>query len=118
MTQQLELALKQFTGSQTFYRHPLFRKYVYTEGVKYLAEEAGAYWLIEYVLSNQISKTIQSHPFQVWHLTRQKDNGAIIIVSDGNDNEIIRFHLPFTDFPLQDITLWFIGETLLLPSEY
>lgn len=28
--------LQQFTGSETFYRNPLFRGSIYTQGVKYL----------------------------------------------------------------------------------
>lgn len=110
--------LKQFTGSDTFYRHPLYRKYVFTEGVKYLAEEAGAFWIIDYIFSNQMEKAIQGQNFQVWELDVQDDESAVFRVEDGNSNLVKQFTIPYTDFPLKTFTLWFIGETLLLPSEY
>jgi hypothetical protein len=61
----LQEKLGQFIGSETFYRHPLFRKFVYTEGVQYLAEKAGAYWLLEYIFSNQTDEKIKAEEFQV-----------------------------------------------------
>ena len=42
--------LAQFTGSTHFYRHGLVREVLYTEGVEYVAETAGAYWLLDGVL--------------------------------------------------------------------
>ena len=42
--------LAQFIGSEVLYKHPMFN-IRYTEGVKYVAEKAGAYWLIEAVAS-------------------------------------------------------------------
>ncbi len=43
-------ALAQFTGSQEFYRHALSGGCNYTEGVQYLAEAGGAYWLLDAIL--------------------------------------------------------------------
>ena len=39
--------LRQFTGTETWFRHPLARKVLYTEGVQYVAEQGGAYWLLD-----------------------------------------------------------------------
>lgn len=117
MTNLIE-ELKQFTGSETFYRHSLYRKFVYTEGVQFLAEKAGAYWLIDYVFSNQLDKKIKAEEFQVWKIKVNDDNSAVIRVEDGNDNMVKRFKLEFTDFPLKEFSLWFSNNTLLLPSEW
>jgi len=35
------------TGTETWFHHPLNRKVVYTEGMQYVAEKGGAYWLID-----------------------------------------------------------------------
>ena len=35
--------LRQFTGTETVYRHGLARSIIYTDGAKYVAESAGAY---------------------------------------------------------------------------
>ena len=40
-------ALRQFTGTEKWYRHPFVRTVLYTDGVKYVAEQGGAYWLID-----------------------------------------------------------------------
>ena len=109
--------LKQFTGTEQWYRNPLFPKYLYTDGVKYLAEIAGAYWLIDYIFSNQSLKVIQEQEFQVWELIVDDDR-AIIRVEDGNDNLIHEFKISYTDFPLKNFSLWFTDNVLLLPSEY
>jgi len=46
-----ELDLLQFTGDYIRYSHPLNRKIIYTPGVRYLAEKAGAHWLIDAIAS-------------------------------------------------------------------
>lgn len=114
----LEHELKQFTGSERFFKNPLFRGFVYTEGVQFLAERAGAYWLIDYILSYQHDRKIKEQPFQVWVIRVKDDRSATITVEDGNKNPVQRFELEFTDFPLKECSLWFIEGTLLLPSEY
>lgn len=114
----LKNELKQFTGSEVFFRNPLFSRFVFTEGVQYLAERAGAYWLIDYVFSYQHDEQIKVQPFQVWIVRVRDDRSADIMVEDGNKNQVRQFRLEYTDFPLKEFTLWFIDGTLLLPSEY
>lgn len=109
--------LSQFTGTEQWYRNPLFRNYVYTDGVKYLAEKAGAYWLIDYIFSNQLTPKIRKEEFQNWKV-KTNNNSAIIRVEDGRDNLIQKFKLEYTDFPFEEFNLWFTDNTLLLPSEY
>lgn len=110
--------LGQFTGSETVYRHPLFRKFVYTEGVQFLAQKAGAYWLVEYIFSHQLNAKIKMEEFQVWKIKVEEGHRALIWVEDGNNNLVESFKLEFTDFPLPEFTLWFSNNTLLLPSEW
>ena len=114
---RLKLELKQFSGGGEFYRNPLFRDYVYTEGVRHLAEQAGAYWWIDYILSYQLDPKLVVQPFQVWKMVVQDDSAAVT-VEDGNDNQIATLTISYTNFPLGEITFWLIDKTLLLPSEY
>ncbi|MDF1864418.1 MAG: hypothetical protein P1U70_06270 [Saprospiraceae bacterium] len=118
LKQELINGLDQFYGSEVFYYQPLYPQYRYTEGVKYLAEHAGVYWLLDYVFANQLDAPIKAEGFQVWELTLNDDGSAVIRVEDGNKNEVKRYDLSFTDFPLKQYSLWFIDGTLLLPSEY
>ena len=90
----------------------------YTEGVQYLAEKASAYWLIDLVASWCPHQSIRHEEFVVWTLTVKPDRTAIATADDGNGHEIARQHIPWTDFPLNEVSLYLTDDTLLLPSEY
>ena len=117
-TQKLLNELNQFNGTENWFRNPLFPQFLYTDGVKYLAENAGCYWLIDYIFSNQIIKCLKDESFQVWKLKVNANQSARVIVEDGNDKELTSFNLEYTDFPIEEFTLWLVDKTLLLPSEY
>lgn len=42
--------LAQFTGTNEWHRHSLMKSITYTDGVKYVADEAGAYWFTDNVI--------------------------------------------------------------------
>lgn len=115
---QLRIDLRHFTGSEECYANPLFSKFNYTEGVKYLAEKGECYWLIDYIFSNQILPKVNGQSFQVWKIQVDEDDKALVMVEDGNDNELTRLNIGYTDFPFNHFTLWLVHRTLLLPSEY
>jgi hypothetical protein len=111
--------LAQFTGSQTFYRHALSGGCVYTEGVQYLAEAGSAYWLLDAILCPQLHHSaLCGAEFQVWTLTVLADRSATLICTDGDDERLHVHPIPWTDFPLDTVTLWFANRTLYLPSEH
>lgn len=115
---QLLLELKNFYGSETFYKNPLFPMFRYTEGVRFVAVNAGAYWLLNEVFGHQFIEPFKDEPFQVWKLKVAENHTATITVEDGNYKILKIIKLEFTDFPLDDFTLWLTDNTLLLPSEY
>jgi hypothetical protein len=111
--------LRQFTGTETWYRHPLNRKIVYTEGVQYVAENGGAYWLLdEIALIQPHDRKVAAEPFQLWKLTVRTDRTATLACDDGNGNFVFTKELVYTDFPLDEIKLYFTDNPILLPSEY
>lgn len=115
---QLQRDLDGFHGSQTFTRHWLVRSIVMTEGVTFLCEAAGAFWLADVIVSHQMTASVRAEEFQVWTLTRNAEgSGAVVVATDGNDNEIARQDIEFTDFPLKEISIWFENRTILLPGE-
>lgn len=115
--EKLAASLAMHTGSESVFRH-WTRHLVYTEGVKDLAEQAGAYWLIDLVASWMAEPRMCSEEFVVWKLTVNPDHTAIAVADDGNGNEIARQEIGYTDFPLDEISLYLTNGTLLLPSEY
>jgi hypothetical protein len=113
-----ESDLTQFSGSENWYRHGMNRNLIYTDGVQWLAENAGAYWLVDEVaIYNMLNAKVRSQEFQVWTL-KVKGNGATLRCEDGNGNKVISKRIPFTDFPLPKVTLWCAGGVIMLPSEY
>jgi hypothetical protein len=111
--------LCQFTGTEQWYRHQFVRKVLFTDGVKYVADKVGAYWLIdEIALSQEYESAVESEEFQCWKLKVNQDHTATLTCEDGNGNAVYTKPIPFTDFPMDEIQLYYTNNTLLLPSEY
>ncbi len=111
--------LRQFTGSENWYRHGINRSVLFTDGAKYLADQARAYWLIDDIaLAQRYVKRVAAEEFQHWKLTVKADHSATLACDDGNGNVVYAKRIPFTDFPLEETSLYFCNNTVLLPSEY
>ena len=111
--------LRQFTGSEHWYRHPLVRKVLYTDGAKYVADSGGAYWLIDEIAFGQSLPAIAPEEFQVWKLSvNLAASTAVLTCDDGNDRVVFTKQIDYTDFPLDEIRLYFTDNTILLPGEY
>lgn len=118
MTDQRLTDLKQFTGSEEWYRHAFNRGVIYTQGVRYVADQAGAYWLLDEIALAQLAiPAVKAEPFQVWKLD-VKGSRAILLCEDGSDTRVFSKEITFTDFPEPGVTLWFADNIILLPSEY
>ena len=108
--------LSNFTGTEHYFKHPL-SGYVYTDGVQYLAEKAGAYWLLDKILiTTRYKKKLQE--FGVWKLKVNANKTATLICEDGNYNKLYEEKLDYTDFPLSEVELWMENNVLILPSEH
>src|SRR6266545_2852011 len=70
----LEDELRQFIGTERYYRH--FTGMLYTDGIRYLADRAGCYWLIDVVASYQ--SELRAFPFQGWDLTVFPNKSALV----------------------------------------
>ena len=124
----------------TVYRH--FTGVVYSAVVKAMAEEKGAYWLIDaiasHVVANKKFKTAckQDERFrdmQVWILKKLDSNcenmASLTAVADSGEKPKIKQLIPFTDFPFDEngefklfCGLTQVGERITYhifePSEY
>ena len=112
-------ALYQFTGTETWWRHPLNRNVLYTDGAQFVAEAGGAYWLLDEIACAQLSSdAVVIEAFQVWRLTVKPDQSATLVCEDGNNTVVYSKAIEFTDFPLDEITFYYTDHVILLPSEY
>ena len=113
------MTLAQFTGSTNFYRHGLVREVFYTEGVEYVAETAGAYWLLdEIALAQRYIIPVKAEDFQVWDLKVNANSSAMLTCGDGNGRELWSKPVDYTDFPESGIRFFYANWVIHLPSEY
>lgn len=110
--------LQQFTGTERHYRHGLMRNILYTDGVQYVAESAGAYWLIDKIATLQLKPKIAAEEFQSWKLKVDERQRARLTCEDGNRKTVYSEAISWTNFPLDQIELWLEGNIILLPSEH
>lgn len=118
--EELHRHLAQFSGTERYHRtHPGL---LATDGAKYLADQAGAYWLLDIVWS--VLPKIADE-FAVLELTIEGGTcRAVVVIHDGREPETTyhRQDIPYTDFPLPKIKLYIQQNererVVMLPSEY
>lgn len=110
--------LRQFGGTEFWYRHAIQRHILFTDGAKYVADTAGAYWLLDEIALGQMEPCIANQLFQHWKLKVKPDATATLTCEDGNCNTVFTKQISFTDFPLETISFFFTDNVILLPSEY
>ena len=113
--------LSQFIGTEHWHRFsPLFPKFLLTDGTKYLAEKAGAYWLMDAIASHV--RSYKSAGFAIVTLKKKGDLWVLRISDDDPGQTLASQVIEFSDFPLDEIKLYVIDDgtdwTILLPSEY
>ena len=129
---QLKEELAHFTGDLLRYQHPLNRKVIYTPGVRHLANEAQAFWLVDAIASwigtSTFAEAEQKDPrigsLHFWLLAVDRDDSTAVLHAEGDKgvDPFIVQSIPYTDFALDEVSIWagFDGShwTLYLPSEH
>ena len=112
------LTLAQFTGTSAYYR--ISRRHLLTDGTKYLAEKGACFWMMDAVASHLCE--IGTEDWFVLIRVQVSEGRAVMIYEDGNGHEHARQAIPYTDFPLSEITLYACWDqehwVIMLPSEY
>ena len=93
--------LAQFTGSERYYR--ISRRHLLTDGTKYLAEEAECFWMMDAIASH-VSE-IGTHDWFVQVKVQVHGIQATMIYDDRNGNELARQEIPYSDFPMESVSL-------------
>lgn len=128
-------ALQNFTGTEGYHRYSgLFRRTLLTDGAKYVAEQAGAYWLMDVIASHQskvLRKDERCRDFQLWKVKVKNGKATVTCWADSGEGEkaVVTQRIPFTDFPLDEIQFYcnpcdwdddgnVVARVILLKSEY
>jgi hypothetical protein len=111
----LEEELDQFNGTSKYYRS--FTGLLFTDGIKYLADRAGCYWLIDLVGSYQ--SELAHIPFQLWEVeVVEQYAGVVTMREDLDEPALVRQNFPFTDFPIEKFSFYCVSNVMMLKSEY
>lgn len=119
----LRESLQQFCGTTQFFQLPLIRTR-FTDGINYLAKKADCFWLV--TDASVIAKSLMDRSYfiaiDVKRLSeserQQKGCEAIINYTDGNETILETHRYNVTDFPLDELRMYFVNNTLMLPNEY
>ncbi len=119
--QEILNQLQLYTGTEGYYRY--LGGLLLTDGAKFVAEACGAYWLLDIICSVQTIPEVKNEDLQVCHLRKTGETTAIFTIEDGDNNLVYQQEIPFTDFPLDQMTLWVCAQDqqkriVMLPSEY
>lgn len=122
--------LAQCIGTEGYHFNRLHGKhFVYTDGIRFLLEQAECYWLLDAIFSYR-----RTEEFQFWTLEVFKDKTALLTMKeDSNSPLLVEQKIHYTTFPLEKIELYAINDhcreieggemeygnrvVLLLPSE-
>jgi len=105
--------LNQFSGTTRYYRY-WTQRLLYTDGVQYFAQRAGAYWFLDIVATEIIGLP---EPFMVVKLLSENDSG-VITVDDGNGKIVYRRKIEWTDCPEGEWKFYLTDGVMMVPSEY
>ena len=110
--------LNQFIGTEKYYR--ISRRHLLTDGTKYLAEAAECFWMMDAIASHLCE--IGTEDWFVSVRVEVTEGRAVMIYEDGNGREHARQEIPYTDLPLDQISLYSCWDSehwvIMLPSEY
>ncbi|QHT65370.1 hypothetical protein GXP67_01100 [Rhodocytophaga rosea] len=111
MKEPKELNLQYFTGTENYYTHGIGAlKILLTDGCKYVAEEAQAYWLFDIVLSYQMHTHIRNEAFQHWELKKQLQEGWMITCDVGDRKILAKQTISYSDFPFIIIGFYMVDS--------
>ena len=118
--QEILDTLPNFYGTDGYTRwSPIFRNFLLTDGAKFIAEECGAYWLVDLFASHLPS--YKDEGFAVIYL-KVKGGKATAQIEDGNGKVLKKQKIEYTDFPLDQIVLYCCPQddlfVIMLPSEW
>jgi hypothetical protein len=100
-------------------RHSLAPTVLFTDGVKYVADTAGAYWLLdEIALARCYENAVAAEVFQRWKLKVANNITATLTCDDGNVRVICGKAIRFADFPGSGARLYLSDKAIMHESEY
>jgi hypothetical protein len=116
--QQLKAGLENFWGTELWHRNPMYGGMLYTDGVKFFADNAGggAHWFLDIVGTEVMDIHKRGEEFIVVQLVSNGDS-AKILADDGNGNLLWHREIDLTDCPAGCWKFYLENSVFMLPSE-
>lgn len=112
-------------GANGFIRHPFNRRFIYSDGVKELAE-IGMYWLLD-IVATEVVQAFEANPevfggLGFLHVVVNDSKADLSLVRDDGEPSVWARHIDYTDLP-EGKFIFYIGKdddltVMHLPSEY
>lgn len=129
---ELEAALSGYIGTEHYHTSPTFgaRGLRYTDGIRKMAELAGAYWLLDTIHAAAMEHPQFKASFWAVRMESQDDKGRLLITFDFRDDGTpidaqgnvgqadFTQDFDFTDFPAGVFNFYILDGVILLTSEY
>lgn len=127
-----DIDLQQFRGgTHDRYQCRVNSRVIFSGGVRYLAEKANAFWLVDTIGSYLVPEVLRSaiqrdgriRFLHFWQLRVREDQSAVLsaLVDTGEPPFVVQ-KIAYTDIPLREVDIWAGHDgghwTLYLPQEH
>lgn len=118
--EELKAGLEQFCGTEQYHRLSPLHSFVCTDGVRFLAENAGCFWLLDLMASMQPRLRMEEalRDYQFWTVKLDGKGGCDVICERDTGDVAWKRHIGYTDFPLEECMIWVESGVALLPNEH
>lgn len=105
-------------GTGKYWRHPLHRRFVYTDGISTTAKLAKAYWLLD-IVATEVVPTLLARLQDGWthHFLKMVVDGNVATLKVDDDDTIIWVkHISYTDFPTGEWLFYLFADQVVEPG--
>lgn len=115
--EELRSLMAQCTGTEQYHRVTMLPLNA-TDGVRMVAEKAGAFWLFDAIASYQLNKKIRGLSIQFWFLEVKDNETELYCIEDTGKPKIVSQKIQFTDFPTGIWEFYVTNNVIMLKNEY
>jgi hypothetical protein len=102
--------LFQFIGTTQYWKLNPLNPFLCTDGVHFLAEQGGAFWLLDAIAAWKIEPRVRDDQnlkdIQFWKLVVNDSQSAKLICERDKGDIVVTQKIGWTDFPLPEIKLY------------
>jgi hypothetical protein len=110
--------LNQYYGTQEYHQvNVLLPGVKATDGVKYVMDNGYSWFVTDSLIACKMIPKLKREEFLSIKLKLMGKNGAVMIITDGNERELYVQKYSYTDAK-QELHLFFVGGVVMLTGEY